>query len=384
MIQKIYLGILPFLIISDIYVYQQFIRKFSKKTITAITWFLPSILILFIGYLYFFAETLNDYRGEFTILFFAFTFAKVIFFAFSIIDLPLCYFFKRKSYLFTILGIAAGMSTIGIFAYGHIYGREQFTVNNIEFSSTSLPDSFDGYKIVQISDIHIGNWRYNPDAIKAVVKMVNELQADAVMITGDLIHNRADELDGFEDILSSISAKDGVYSALGNHDYGLYRRWPNKEEKEANFKDLIRRQDAMGWKLLMNENTFIRKGNDSIALIGVENDGEPPFPSYGDLPLAMKGVENTPFKILLSHDPSHWRREVLNTDIDLTLAGHTHGTQLAIGGFSPAAALYKEWGGMYNEGKQSLYVNVGIAHVLFPFRFGAWPEITEITLKKEK
>ncbi|WP_108822624.1 metallophosphoesterase [Dysgonomonas sp. Marseille-P4361] len=384
MIQKIYLGILPFLIASDIYIYRQFIRKFSKKTFTAIAWFLPSILILLIGFLYFFAETLNEYRGEFTILFLAFTLAKVIFFGFSLIDLPLCYFLKKKTYLFTALGVAAGISTIGIFAYGHIYGKEQFTVNNIEFSSPNLPNSFDEYRIVQISDIHIGNWRYNPDAIKTVVNMVNEQNPDAVMITGDLIHNRADELDGFEDILSGIAAKDGVFSVLGNHDYGLYRRWPNKDEKEANFKDLIRRQGAMGWQLLINENTFIHKGNDSIALIGVENDGQPPFPSYGDLPLAMKGTENTPFKILLSHDPSHWRREVLDTDIDLMLAGHTHGTQLAIGPLSPAAALYKEWGGMYSEGKQALYVNVGIAHVLFPFRFGAWPEITVITLKKEK
>lgn len=384
MIQKIYLGILPFLIVSDIYVYQQFIRKFSNNKATAVLWFLPSVIILFIGYLYFFAEALNDYRGEFTILFLAFTLAKVIFFTFSIIDLPLCYLLKRKSYLFSALGVAAGISTIGIFAYGHIYGREQFTVNNIELSSAKVPYSFDGYKIVQISDIHIGNWKYNPDAIKTVVNMVNELQADAVMITGDLIHNRADELNGFEEVLSCISAKDGVFSVLGNHDYGLYRRWASKEEKEANFQDLLKRQSAMGWKVLKNEHTFIRKGNDSIALIGVENDGEPPFPSYGDLPLAMKGTEGTAFKILLSHDPSHWRREVLNTNIDLTLAGHTHGTQLAIGGFSPAAMLYKEWGGMYSEGSQALYVNVGIAHVMFPFRFGAWPEITVITLKAEK
>lgn len=384
MLEKIYLGVLPFIVIADIYIYLLFIKRYSKKPTVAIAWFLPSIILIVGGYFYFISESLRDFRGEFIIIFLVITVSKLVFSISSFVDILLRRFLKKPIYFFTVMGIIAAIVTAGIFLYGCIYGKEQFTVNRIEYFSPNLPQSFDGYKIVQISDLHIGNWKGNTEAIQKVVGMINDLEPDAVMITGDLVHNRADELDGFEEILSSISAKDGVFSILGNHDYGLYRRWSNKEDREANFQDLLKRQATMGWTLLKDEHTFIYHGNDSIAIIGVENEGRPPFPSYGNLDKAMQGTENTAFKVLLSHDPSHWRLEVLDTDIDLMLAGHTHGTQFSIGPFSPAAAMYKEWGGMYQEGNQALYVNVGIAYVLLPFRFGAWPEITEITLRTEK
>lgn len=215
-----------------------------------------------------------------------------------------------------------------------------------------------------------------------MVDLVNAQKPDLIVFTGDLVNNRAAELDGFEEILSQLHATDGVYSILGNHDYGPYYRWKSKREQVNNLNDLKKRQADMGWILLNNEHTLLHRGNDSIALIGVENEGEPPFSQHGDLPKAQAGT-NGLFKLLLSHNPTHWRREVLpQSDIDLMLAGHTHAMQLAIGHHSPASWIYPEWGGMYMEDNRGLYVNVGMGFVGLPFRFGAWPEITVITLDK--
>ena len=215
-----------------------------------------------------------------------------------------------------------------------------------------------------------------------MVDLVNAQKPDLIVFTGDLVNNRAAELDGFEEILSQLHATDGVYSILGNHDYGPYYRWKSKRDQVNNLNDLKKRQADMGWILLNNEHTLLHRGNDSIALIGVENEGEPPFSQHGDLTKAQAGT-NGLFKLLLSHNPTHWRCEVLpQSDIDLMLAGHTHAMQLAIGHHSPASWIYPEWGGMYMEDNRGLYVNVGMGFVGLPFRFGAWPEITVITLDK--
>lgn len=184
------------------------------------------------------------------------------------------------------------------------------------------------------------------------------------------------------EILSSLQAKDGIYSILGNHDYGPYFRWNSPQEQAANLKELMRIQTSMGWQLLNNQHVFLKHNADSIALVGVENDGEPPFSQYADLPKATEGTQGC-FRILLSHNPTHWRREVLpTTDIDLMLSGHTHAMQLQVGRLSPSSLIYPEWGGMYYEGTRGLYVNVGIGYVGLPFRFGAWPEITLLTLRR--
>lgn len=203
--------------------------------------------------------------------------------------------------------------------------------------------------------------------------LVNAQQPDLIVFTGDLVNHRAVELNDFQEILAGLKAGDGVYSILGNHDYGPYFHWKSKQDQDNNLIELKQRQAAMGWKLLNNEHTFLIQGNDSIALIGVENQGEPPFSQHGDLPKAKAGIEGM-FKLLLSHNPTHWRREVLpESDIDLMLAGHTHAMQLQLGNYSPSVYIYPEWGGMYLEGTRGLYVNVGIGYVGLPFRFGAWP-----------
>ncbi|MFV0417796.1 MAG: metallophosphoesterase [Dysgonomonas sp.] len=383
MIGKILMYLIPLLVIADTYIYALFIRKFTQKTALRILWFLPSVILL-IGAYFFFASTATDFRSIFAIVFITIALPKILFFVITLLDIPFRILFKWKVYPFSVVGLFVGVAVIFILIYGSTVGKTKFEVKQVEFASPNLPESFDGYKIVQISDLHIGNWGENKAPIEKMVKLVNEQKADAVMITGDLVHNSATELDGFEPILSQIKAPDGVYSILGNHDYGLYKRWESEEKKKENLESLKQRQANMGWKLLNNEHTFLVKGNECISLIGVENEGKPPFPQYGDLTKAMAGAELCSFKLLLSHDPSHWRGEALDKKIDLMLAGHTHGTQFSIGSFSFASLLYDEWGGLYKEGNQGLYVNVGIAHVLLPFRFGAWPEITVITLKKLK
>ena len=185
-------------------------------------------------------------------------------------------------------------------------------------------------------------------------------------------------------LAGGLRARDGVVSILGNHDYMSYHDWPSEAARQANLAQLVRRQRDMGWRLLLNDNVVVRRGADSIAIVGVENDGLPPFPQRGDLTRAQRGVEQAGFKVLLSHDPTHWRRSVLSTtDIDLTLSGHTHGMQLKIGGFSPASWFYDEWGGFYYDGGRALHVSLGAGEVLMPFRLGAWPEVNVITLRKK-
>lgn len=285
---------------------------------------------------------------------------------------------------FTLLGLAMGVIGFGCVLYGTLAGTTRFEVKEVEYRSPALPQGFDGYRILQISDLHIGSWQGKPEAIQRLVDLISEQKADLIVFTGDLVNQQSHELDDFEPILSQLHAPDGVYSILGNHDYGTYYHWSNPQEEKANLERLIDRQAAMGWKLLNNAHALLYHQNDSIALIGVENDGEPPFSQYADLPRTMKGTEGL-FKILLSHNPTHWRREVLPTsDIDLMLAGHTHAMQMELFGHSLASLKYPEWAGMYYEGQRALYVNVGIGYVGLPFRFGAWPEITVIKLVREK
>ena len=263
-------------------------------------------------------------------------------------------------------------------------GITRFEVKEVEYRSANIPKEFNGYRILQLSDIHIGSWQGKEEAVQHLVKLVNEQQADIIVFTGDLVNQQSHELDNFREILSQLHAPDGVYSVLGNHDYGTYYRWRNRKEEVANLEYLISQQKEMGWKMLNNEYAILRHKGDSIALVGVENDGEPPFSQFADLPKALRGTEGM-FRILLSHNPTHWRREVLpDSDIELTLSGHTHAMQMEMLGHSLASLIYPEWSGMYYEGKRALYVNVGIGYVGLPFRFGAWPEITVIKLVSEK
>ena len=378
MFSTMFISLMFLMIAADIAIFALFIRKFEYHLALRLLWFIPALLLIGV----YFYDPDGKFRDLFRIVLLSFAIPKTFFVVIALFDLPLKYFFKWKIYPFSVLALAVGVVLMYAVLYGGTVGYTKLKVRKIDFASPNLPEAFNGFKIVHVSDIHLRCWVNNKTVIEKMVEIINSLQPDVVVSTGDLVHRSASELEGFEDILASINARDGVFSVFGNHDYGSYRRMENDDAKNQNMKDMQQRKDSIGWRLLINEHIFLFRGNDSIALIGVENSGEPPFPDYADLPKAMKGTENTAFKILLTHDPTQWRREVLNTNIDLTLAGHTHAAQFMLAGFSPAAFVYSEWGGMYREGNQGLYINAGIGHVVIPFRFGAFPEITVIYLSK--
>lgn len=270
--------------------------------------------------------------------------------------------------------------------YGTFIERNATQMRSVEIASCNIPKSFDGYKIVQISDLHLASFEGRKKILQRVVNEINAINADAVLFTGDLVTIKSDELVGKEEILAQLRAKDGVFSIMGNHDYALYERNFTEEERLKDVKSLIECQKRMGWKLLLDEHyDVIRKKEhdcDTISIIGVENiSASRRFQTFGNLEKAMQKA-NGKFKILMSHDPSHWHSEVTNkTDIELTLSGHTHAMQFTVFGWSVSSFVYKEYNGLYKDGNQYLYVNIGLGETMFPFRIGATPEITVITLK---
>lgn len=274
------------------------------------------------------------------------------------------------------------------FIYGMVWGAYRYKVHRVKVPSKKLPAAFDGFRIVQLSDIHTGSF-VNNHALKKAFDIVKSLKADMIVFTGDLVNNEARETVGFEQIYSELQAPHGVYSVLGNHDYGDYVHWDSEQAKGANLARLKAVQEESGWRLLMNEHVSIERQGEKIALLGVENwGGSMHFPKYGRLEEAYAGTQHHPFKILLSHDPSHWDKQVRidYKDIDLTLSGHTHGMQMGIEvpGFkwSPVKYLYRFWAGLYRQDDQFLYVNRGLGFLGYPGRLGIWPEITLIELKR--
>lgn len=277
-------------------------------------------------------------------------------------------------------GIAVGAVVSVAMLYGLLFGWKQLTVRNIDLAFDDLPEAFNGYRVVQLSDMHVGSYGTNHAFLEKVVQRVHDEQPDLIVFTGDLINTTPDEIPPFEHVLAQLHAKDGVLAVLGNHDYCLYGVGPRPTDPQDGAKQVVEAERRMGWQVLLNEHRLVRRGNDSIAIVGVENTGKPPFPEIGDLRGAMAGLSDSTFRILLSHDPSHWRMEVLPaTTIPLTLSGHTHAAQFKIGAWSPSRWLYPEWSGLYEEGKQRLYVSEGIGGTI-RFRFGAMPEIIVFTL----
>ena len=388
MLQKLFIILSLILILPDIYIYRMFISKLQDVSpVLKLLYWLPTLL-LFIGLIVLIFFSGQAFIGKnmiivgwFAIVLFLFIVPKLLFTLSSIIGIPFNYFLHWPKMPFTYIGILLALVSAGGILYGAFVGRTHFVIKEVSYSSPQLPEDFKGYRIVQLSDIHIGSWEGNASALQRAVDLVNAQQPDLIVFTGDLVNHRADELDQFQTILSKLHAKDGIYSVLGNHDYGPYYQWETPRQQVENLQELKQREADMGWTLLNNEHIILHKGNDSIALIGVENEGEPPFSQHGDLSKAKQGTDGM-FQILLSHNPTHWQREVLShSKVNLMLAGHTHGMQMALGHHSPSSFIYPEWGGMYKKDGRGLYVNVGLGFVGLPFRFGVWPEITVITLE---
>ncbi|HET7003424.1 MAG TPA: metallophosphoesterase [Puia sp.] len=290
-----------------------------------------------------------------------------------------------RSVFLSWLGIGIGGTLISSLIYG-FSNKYSYQIRHIPLSYSNLPQAFKGLKIAQISDIHSGSFD-NKKAVEKGVQKILDLNPDLILFTGDLINDRATEMFGYEEVFAKLKAPLGVFSTLGNHDYGDYVKWPTDEARDQNVEDLKKIQAGMGWRLLMNEHVVLEKDGQEIALIGIENwSAKARFPKHGKMSEAYPGAEKYPFKILMSHDPSHWDAEVRPKygDIDLTLAGHTHGMQfgIEIPGFrwSPVKYVYDEWAGLYESGKQKLYVNRGFGFIGYPGRVGILPEITLIEL----
>lgn len=317
-------------------------------------------------------------------------FSKIIYVVFALIGWifsKIAYIKLLKNY-FRILGVIVSILVFCVLWWGALVTARTPKIETVNIYSNRLPESFDDMKLVHISDFHLGSFGQKSKFPKRVVDVINQLNPDIVLFTGDLVNSRADELLKYEKELSGIKAKYGVFSVLGNHDYGDYYKWNTMNEKEANLRLLKNMQKSCGWNLLNNDHISIVNGNDSILLIGVENWGDYPFPKYGKLQYAYPEFKDEHFKILLSHNPVHWKAEVLDiSNIDLMLSGHTHAMQFILSFaniiWSPAKWRYNEWGGLYEQNDQYLYVNRGLGYIGMPVRVGASPEVTLLILKRK-
>lgn len=296
-----------------------------------------------------------------------------------------------RSLLFTRLGIIGSIIPFAILLYGKLRNPYRYKLYEREIPIKGLPDDLDGFKIVQISDIHTGSFFFDAPLARAV-DLINQQKGDIIFFTGDLVNERTVEAYPFQEILSQLEAPLGVYSVLGNHDFGdYYAHWENDQLKKENLQAMVQLHDDLGWKLLRNTNTIMKVGESQLAVIGVDNQSAyEHFPSHGNLPKAYQGTKGVDFKILLSHDPTHWDLEINKQfkDINLTLSGHTHGSQFGIEipgwiKWSPVSLIYEQWGGLYEKGGQYIYVNRGLGYIGYAGRVGILPEISVLKLIKQ-
>lgn len=292
----------------------------------------------------------------------------------------------RSEFLSQAGGITATIPVLTM-SYGIMNGAHDYRVRERTLWINDMPKAFDGMKLLQLSDIHTGSF-WSKKAVQKGMDLIKSQKADMVFFTGDIVNNRADELKGWTEVFEKIQAPLGVYSTLGNHDYGDYVQWNSTAEKNQNLQNVMRAHKEMGWDLMRNEHRKIRVDNEELVILGVENwSDKGRFPKYGDLDKALENTEKGQPKLLLSHDPSHWRAQILGNykDIKGVFSGHTHGMQFGveIGGFrwSPVKYMYPEWADLYTEGDQNLYVNRGFGYIGYPGRIGILPEITVFTLK---
>lgn len=397
-----------FLILIDLYAYQALKVVISNSSLSVKTWsklLFFSLNILMISFtIAYTSGLLEDWdKVSLTILrsliFIAYL-SKFLVLPFLFIDdvirgfLYIFDFFKpnqafnaSRSRFLSQFGIFIGAIPLISLTYGIFRNAYRFQLRQTKIKIDQIPSELIGLKIIQISDIHSGSFLY-PEEVNKAVEIINNQSADIIFFTGDLVNNTADEVIPLLPVLSKIKAKYGVYSILGNHDYGDYVRWENNDKKQENLDRLKLYHKELGWQLLTNENRIVNINGKQIGIIGVENfSTHMRFPKYGKLKESYSGVENTSLKLLLSHDPSHWAHEVITEfkDIAITFSGHTHGFQFGveIPGFiqwSPIQYVYKQWAGLYKNGNQMLYVNRGLGHLGYPGRVGILPEVTLIEL----
>ncbi len=309
---------------------------------------------------------------------------RLVEYAYTFFVKPENYYPERRKFL-SFLGI--GLTSVLSLAFidGIIFGKYRHTARKVRLKIPGLPAAFKGYRIVQISDVHAGSFQ-NPEKLQPAIDLINQQNADLVLFTGDMVNNYAEEFLPFVPLFSQIKAKDGKLSILGNHDYGEYAGWKSQEDKQKNIPNLIAYQKQAGFIMMRNQNRAVERNGEKIYLMGVENWGLPPFPQYGDLDKALKGVPNDAVKILLSHDPTHFDEVVKKhpANVQLTLSGHTHGMQFGLDlkniKWSPVQYRYKKWADLYESMGKYLYINRGFGVIGYPGRVGIFPEITVIEL----
>lgn len=369
-------------LLPDLYIWGNFIK--GGRVLWSVLYWLPTAALILLPIVALMGKWQNELFQLFVFLTLLFAIPKLVFVLFSLAGRGLATLVPISTNICNGIGLTVAILIITTVSYGIIEGWRHVVVKETDIVSESIPRSFNGYTIVHLSDFHIGTYKQSPETVREIVDKVNAIYPDAIFFTGDLVNSSPEEVSEFISILLEMKAKDGIFSVLGNHDYCEYRNYTVPDSPAKSLAELIRIERKMGWTVLLNEHRLLRRGNESIAVIGVENDGEPPFPSRADLCKATAGLDSSTYKILLSHDPSHWRRSILpETNIQLTLSGHTHAMQLKIGRFSPAKWQYPEWGGLYEHNNRKLYVSTGVGSNV-AFRIGAWPEINVIRLQSKQ
>lgn len=411
----LFLFVLSFIVLLlDFYCYKAIIGTFKNwsanvKRNVGILWFSFTIILIIGVFAAIFLNLFLIARAIILVTFFLITVAKVFMLPFLLIDdlrrltVKLLRLTKQaksqtfnqqnnetisRSAFLTKAGLVAAAVPLSSLSWGIVSGAYDYNIKRVKLVLPNLPKAFDGIKLGQISDIHSGSF-YNKTAVKGGVEMLMAEKPDFIFFTGDLVNNLTNEVRDYQDIFAKVKAPLGVYSTLGNHDYGdYYFGRESSPAKVKNLQDMVTTHKLMGYDLLMNENRRLKVDGEEIGILGIENWGTGRFPKYGKMELAIKNTDELPVKLLLSHDPSHWRGEVLEkyTDIDAMFSGHTHGMQFGVRlkefQWSPVQYIYKEWAGLYREKQQQLYVNVGYGFLGYPGRVGILPEITIFELKR--
>lgn len=378
----------------DLYIYKALSQRCRSRRPAVIQAVAASLLLVYIIVTLCLPRRSGDDTTLVTIMWLLFGYVSVYIpkYLFVVIDLlasvPRLWHRKRLKPVSVAGAVASVLCFAGLW-WSALVTRNSIHVNEVTIDIPGLPEAFDGYRIVQFSDAHVGTYGTDTAFVSRAVDRMNALGADLIVFTGDIVNRRTDELEPHATPLSRLTAPDGVLAILGNHDYGDYSEWPSATDKTDNMKRLYALNRRMGWRLLLDETVMLHRGGDSIAVIGVENIGDAPFPAYGSLERAYPGsLSDSVAKILLSHNPAHWSDSIADmpgANVALTLSGHTHAMQCELFGWSPAKYRYRLWGGLYrSRGGRQLYVNIGLGAVGMPVRIGqAVPEITSITLKRQ-
>lgn len=391
----VFVILLLLVILPDYYFFRKINKNPAHKKFALLS-LIPAVLfVLFFSFLLLFGRSISDYKITYIFMWINYVFLllyvpKMLYLIVRALRKLMRRIFPKYEFWFmSVVAWVVAAFSFSIFLIGAVVTPHNFELSKVDVVINNLPSAFDGYKMVQISDIHLGSFGGNVQRLQPIVPIINQQNADLVIFTGDMVNNYAAETTGWEGLFQSLQAKDAKYAILGNHDYGDYSDWESETAKMANRLAIDRNIEKMGFQLLLNEHVHLTRQGDTLVLAGVENWGKPPFPKYGDLNKAMQDVAVTDCVILLSHDPSHWQAEVLDyPNIKLTLAGHTHAAQFMFRwmgrNVSPSSWVYELWDGLYTQGHQHLYINRGLGYVGLPMRVGARPQISVITLRSGK